>query len=276
MEQRRILFIGAHPDDADILFGGTAVKLVRAGHVVKFVSATNGNTGHHIMSCEETTRVRFGETQASAKTLGISEYEVLIHNDCGIEATLEKRREICRVIRKFSPDIVITHRLCDYHPDHRATAQLVQDCTFVCMVPHFCEDTPIPEKTPIFAFSFDRFKEPRPHRPDAAIEIDSVMKEKLEAHKCHKSQFFEWLPWSGGDKSFDASMLKTEEDVFNHLLKWEARFIADNNEGVRERLIETYGEEKGKSIVYAETFEQSPYGRTVSKEEFQAILEGKE
>ena len=38
MEQRRFLVIGAHPDDADIRFGGTAIKLIKAGHLVKFVS----------------------------------------------------------------------------------------------------------------------------------------------------------------------------------------------------------------------------------------------
>ncbi len=273
MEQRRILFIGAHPDDADILCGATAIKLCRAGHVVKFVSVTNGDTGHHILSRKETAETRYKEAQEAAKFIGLSEYQILDH-DCGIEPTIELRREVCRIIRAFSPDVVISHRLCDYHPDHRATAQLVQDCTFVCMVPHFCEDTPIPEKSPIFAFSFDRFKEPRPHRPDAAIEIDSVLKVKLDAHKFHRSQFFEWLPWSSGDKNFDVSGL-SEEEINKHLLKWEARFTADNNEGVRERLVEAYGEEKGRGIVYAETFEQSPYARTVSLDEFQAILDGR-
>lgn len=273
MQQRRILFIGAHPDDADILCGGTAIKLSRAGHLVKFVSVTNGDTGHHILSRKETARVRAGEAQKAAKVFGLYEYQILDH-DCGIEASVENRREICRIIREFAPDILISHRLCDYHPDHRATAQLVQDCAYVCMVPHFCEETPIPEKAPIFAFSFDRFLEPRPHRPDAAIEIDSVMKQKLDAHMCHHSQFFEWLPWADFDKNFDASTLD-EEGKYNHLLRWEQRFTADNNVGVRERLIAAYGEEKGKAVVYAETFEQSPYSRTVPLEEFQAILEGK-
>lgn len=141
------------------------------------------------------------------------------------------------------------------------------------MVPHFCEDTPIPEKAPIFAFSFDRFKDLRPHRPDAAVEIDSVLKKKIDAHKCHYSQFFEWLPWADGNRNFDPSGF-TEEDIINHLLTWEKCFMADNDDGVRNCLIRAYGEEKGRKITYAETFEQSPYSRTVSLEEFQAILDG--
>ena len=42
----RIIAIGAHPDDCDIQFGGTAAKLARAGHRVKFLSVTNGDAGH--------------------------------------------------------------------------------------------------------------------------------------------------------------------------------------------------------------------------------------
>ena len=42
----RILAIGAHPDDCDFKFGGTAAKLARAGYAVKFLSVTNGDSGH--------------------------------------------------------------------------------------------------------------------------------------------------------------------------------------------------------------------------------------
>ena len=58
MQQRRILYIGAHPDDADILFGGTAYQLTHAGHLVKFISVTNGDTGHQTLSRKQTAAVR--------------------------------------------------------------------------------------------------------------------------------------------------------------------------------------------------------------------------
>ncbi|MBR6371760.1 MAG: PIG-L family deacetylase, partial [Victivallales bacterium] len=74
---KRFLMIGAHPDDADIRFGGTALKLTRAGHVVKFVSMCNGNCGHFDknMTYEELTQRRYQETQASKAVSGISEYQ---------------------------------------------------------------------------------------------------------------------------------------------------------------------------------------------------------
>lgn len=269
-KQKRILYIGAHPDDADILCGGTAYKLSQAGHLVKFVSATNGDTGHQTLSRAETARIRYAETQVSAKRGGLYEYQVLPHN-CGLVASVENRREITRIIRKFAPDVVISHRLCDYHPDHRATAQLVMDTAYVLMVPHFCEDTPTPEVAPVYAYSYDPFQEPRPLRPDAAIEIDSVLDQKLHIMDSHYSQFYEWLPWIDGDKDFDVSKLD-EEGKKKHLLKWteECCVEADN---AREWLKEVYGAEKGAQIKYAETFEQSVYSRKVSRREFQALLE---
>ena len=83
MSSRRFLIIGAHPDDADILFGGTALKLAGAGHVVKFVSMCNGDCGHFDMDRIKLRDRRYLETQASAKIAGLQEYQVFSENhDC--------------------------------------------------------------------------------------------------------------------------------------------------------------------------------------------------
>ncbi|MBR4957787.1 MAG: PIG-L family deacetylase, partial [Lentisphaeria bacterium] len=91
MEQRRFLVFGAHPDDCDLLFGARAIQLCKAGHVVKFVSACNGNCGHQSMDPMKLAIRRYGETQASAKIAGLLEYEVMGYDDCALEPTLEVR-----------------------------------------------------------------------------------------------------------------------------------------------------------------------------------------
>ncbi len=272
MSQKRLLFIGAHPDDSDTLCGGTAVKWIAAGHLVKFISTTNGDTGHFRLSRAETAARRKLEAEAAGRTIGLQEYQVLDH-PCGLEATLENRKEMVRLIRNFAPDVVISHRLCDYHPDHRATAQLVQDTAYIVKVPHFCEDTPIPEILPIYAYSYDRFQDPRPHRPDATVEIDSVLEQKLDMMECHVSQYFEWLPWSDGQQDFQAEKM-TRSERREWLLRWVKRFeIAA--EDARDWLCLTYGQEKGQKIRYAEVFEQSPYSRTLSRQDFQQLMDPK-
>ncbi len=59
----RIIAIGAHPDDCDIQFGGTAAKLAHAGHRVKFLALTNGDAGHQITAGAPLAKRRFLEAQ---------------------------------------------------------------------------------------------------------------------------------------------------------------------------------------------------------------------
>jgi len=269
-EIKRFLVIGAHPDDADIAFGGTAAQLVKAGHAVKFVSMTNGNCGHHIQSGDELARRRYAETQASKAVSGISEYQVLMENNDGeLEPTVENRRKVIRIIREFNPDAVISHRLCDYHPDHRAAAQLVQDSAYMTHVPKCCPDVPIPEKRPVFCFVPDPFTDPRPFRPDAAVEIDSTLDEKCRMMDCHVSQFYEWLMWEG-NYHLDAASMTWEQKKEYMLGIWTGCY-GNIAEKCRDILVETYGD-AGKTVRYAEAFEQSPYGRRISLAEFRRLM----
>ena len=115
-----------------------------------------------------------------------------------------------------------------------------------------------------------RLEQAKTQRADAAVEIDSVMDQKVAAMANHRTQFYEWLPWGDGDKEFDVSKLN-EEERKQHLMKWNQRFriAADNG---REVLKKIYGEEKGSQVVYAETFEQSDYSRQLPPEEFARLF----
>ncbi len=270
MNRKKFLVFGAHPDDCDLLFGGTAVKLARAGHLVKFVSACNGDCGHQSMDRKALAERRYAETQASAKIAGLAEYQVLNHHDCEIENTLAAREEVIRIIRNFQPDVVLSHRNCDYHADHRAIAQLIMDAAYLVKVPLYCADTPIPAKNPVFAYLYDRFRDPRPIRADAAVEIDSVLETKLRMMDCHASQFYEWLPWDKGFRDFDASGMSWEQKKTWLYEKWACRFEAAADLA-RHTLCEIYGD-AGKTVKCAEIFEFSEYGEPVSEEEFRNLF----
>ena len=265
---KRLLFFGAHPDDCDLMCGGTAVQWAAAGHKVKFVSVTSGDTGHQTRSRKETAAIREKEAAASGKTAGI-EYEVLNH-PCGLEASVANRYELLRIIRNFAPDVVISHRLCDYHPDHRATAQLVMDTAYIVMVPHYCEDTPVPPVTPIYAYCWDHFVDPRPFRPDAAVAFDAVLERKLDMLNCHASQFYEWLPWIEGIRDFNAENMN-ETQRREWLKRWLERCRVSETGPARDALIDVYGE-SGKNTVFAEVFEQSPYSRHLPVNEFRRFM----
>ena len=263
----RYMFIGAHPDDADLMIGGTALKAIKNGHHVKFVSASNGDRGHQFMPSTELAARRYKEAQKSASLAGLDEYEILDIHDCALEVTLENRERFIRVIRRFAPDVIVTHRPCDYHADHRAVAQLVQDCAYLLMVPLYCPDVPIPDVNPVFAYAYDRFTKPAPVQADAVVEIDSVMEEKFHMLDCHVSQFYEWLPVTRGMKDFSADGWTWEQK----------RAHLDEHWGIRFKTIAEYAQDKlqaryGHPVKYAELFEYSPYGRNVTLEEFQDLF----
>ena len=160
-EQINILVFGAHPDDCDIKAGGVAALYVQRGHRVKFVSITNGDAGHHEMGGGPLAKRRYAEAQAAADVIGI-EYELLDNHDGELMPTLENRYKIIRTIREFRPDLIMTHRPNDYHPDHRYTSTLVQDAAYMVTVPDICALTPPSGEESSYSLSERRFHETLP------------------------------------------------------------------------------------------------------------------
>ena len=261
----RYLAIGAHPDDCDLIFGGTALKLIAAGHEVMFVSVTDGRMGHHIMTPEQTVARRIKEAEAAGKALGLVDYKVLSHPDGDLVPTLEIRKELIGIIRQFAPDMVLSHRTCDYHPDHRAAGQLATDATFLIGVPHYCQEYAIPENRPVFAFAYDNFTHPEPFRIDAAVDVTEIIDRKLAAADKHVSQFYEWLPFDMKLEIFDPETTPLEQRI--EFLK--KHFAA------RDRAVAKLAAAAGFSTgEFAEVFELSEYGRQVTVEEFRQMLCG--
>ncbi len=251
----RIMAIGAHPDDCDVKVGGAAILWSRAGHFVKFVSATNGDTGHHRMGGGPLARRRRDEAAAAAAVAGI-EYEVLdIHNG-QLEPTLANRWKIVRIIREFAPDLVITHRPNDYHPDHRYTSQIVQDSAYTVTIPNVMALTPHLEKNPVFAYMSDDFSKPCRFEPDVAVAIDSVLDDKIRMLDCHKSQFYEWLPYNAGISDVPAD----PSERMKWLADWRAPRFAKVANDCRELLRQLYGGSPGAKARHAEAFEICEYG----------------
>ena len=143
----RIIAIGAHPDDCDSRAGGLAAKYAAAGHVVKFLSVTNGDAGHYQEGGGMLAKRRRAEAIEAGRRIGI-EYEVLDNHDGELLPTLEVRRQIIRKIREWQADIVLSPRPNDYHPDHRYTGVLVRDAAYMVTVPNLVPDTPALREPP--------------------------------------------------------------------------------------------------------------------------------
>ena len=126
----RLLVLGAHPDDAEIHAGGLLARHAAAGSVIRMVSVTDGRSGHHDIPPQDLVTIRREEARASGQIIG-AESVTWDFPDGGLQADLALRAAMIREIRSFMPDLVLTHRLWDYHPDHRAVAQAVQDACYL-------------------------------------------------------------------------------------------------------------------------------------------------
>lgn len=261
--QLRILCIGAHPDDCEINFGGTAARFAASGHAVKFLSVTNGDAGHHCLDGEDLAAVRAGEAKDAADCLGISECEVLPNRDGELLPSVDVRNEIVRQIRLWNADMVLTHRPYDYHPDHRYTAQLVQDSAYMVLVPNVCPETRALRANPVFLYLQDEFQKPQPFAPDVAVDIECAWERKLDALEAHASQFFEWLPWVSGQAD---EVPETRRERRAWLSRNWSRPAPDS---VRAVLRARYGE---REIRRAEAFELCEYGRRASRDELDRMF----
>ncbi|NOY96246.1 MAG: PIG-L family deacetylase [Chlorobi bacterium] len=260
-----IIVFGAHPDDADVDAGGTAIKFSQMGHNVMFVALTNGDAGHYSKGGGVLAKIRMAEAREAGKRYGVA-YKVLDHHDAELMPTLEVRLEIIRLIREWNADVVITPRPYDYHPDHRNTAIAVQDAAFLVIVPNVAPDVPALKKNPVFLYTYDHFQKPRPFQPDIAIDISDVYGQKVYGMAAHKSQFFEWLPWLAGK-------LNEVPDNEKDRLEWlAAQRFQEITPAVRESLVKWYGKERADKVTNAESFEICEFGRYPSDKDIKMLF----
>jgi LmbE family N-acetylglucosaminyl deacetylase len=256
-EQRlRIMVIGAHPDDADIKTGGTAAQWSALGHVVRLVSLTNGQAGHQTLYGPELARRRQAEARAAAAVIGAT-YEVCDRPDGQLDDRLEYREQVIRLIRGFGPDLLITHRPTDYHPDHRFAGLLVQDASYLVTVPAVCPETPHLPRSPVILYFSDAFKKPCRFEPHVVVDIEAEFDKLVDMLHCHRSQFYEWLPCNAG---YLDQVPAGDPERRRWLAERIGRRLRPLADRYRDLVVATYGPERGSQVRYVEAFEVSEFG----------------
>ena len=96
---------------------------------------TAGERGNPRMDAAEYRRQRVREAQAAAKKLGAAECIVLDHPDGELHADQNTIYEMCDLVRRLKPDIVLTHWRGSFHRDHRAAYELTMEGGFLAALP---------------------------------------------------------------------------------------------------------------------------------------------
>jgi LmbE family N-acetylglucosaminyl deacetylase len=131
----RVMVIGAHPDDPEFGCAGTIVKWAQAGRKIMYVLLTSGDKGSHDPDLRpgRLAAQREEEQRAAAQELGVEQVKFLRYPDGLLENTLDMRRNLCSLIRRYRPHIVLTidpWRHYQLHPDHRAAGQAALDAIY--------------------------------------------------------------------------------------------------------------------------------------------------
>jgi LmbE family N-acetylglucosaminyl deacetylase len=106
--------IQAHPDDQEFTVAGTLAKWARQGCQVISVLVTSGDAGSNDPSKggdykSSLALVRENEQIAANLVLGIHETAFLHYPDGELEATLQLRKDLTRLIRQYKPEVVVTN-----------------------------------------------------------------------------------------------------------------------------------------------------------------------
>ncbi len=194
----RVLAAMSHPDDAEILVGGTLLLLREQGCDVGILSMTSGDCGSATLSREEISRLRLAEARDAAAFLG-GWYGCAGLRDIEVIFTAENLRRVVERMREFRPDVVITHSPVDYMLDHEETTRLVRGATFALAMPLYetREIAPAGPTSGTPALYYADPVEGTDHfgariRPDFFINISGVIETKRELLSRHRTQR-DWL-----------------------------------------------------------------------------------
>ena len=130
-----ILAIGAHPDDVETMCAGTLAKYASQGHKVYIATATSGNIGSATHTMEEIAAIRKQEAANSAALIG-AEYICLDYDDEMFYETKEVRMAFINLVRYCKADVIFTHSLHDYNPDHMLTSKIINDIAVMIPIAH--------------------------------------------------------------------------------------------------------------------------------------------
>lgn len=206
----RILAIHAHPDDVEILAGGTLAQLAAAGHHLTIVSMTPGDCGSKHHSPEEIAAIRREEAKMAAALTG-AEYICAEFRDMAIFNDDAARRKTTEILRRVQPEIVITASPADYHCDHEATSVLVRDACFAAPAPNYACGTAEPLPAIPHLYFMDSIegmdRDGRPIQPDFIVDVSGTFDRKMRMLACHESQRL-WLKEHHGMDNYLESMEK--------------------------------------------------------------------
>lgn len=183
---KRIVTVLAHPDDAEILAGGTLYKHRQRGDSVEVCCLTYTRESTRGQEGTEGTR-RLG---ALFTCLGLADMAIGRYTPDDVE-------RLAAFFLANPPDIVLTHWQDDSHPDHAASVRMTIEALLRYAVTHGLDDVDASRQAFPQVWSCDTYGAVGSHgvfHPEWYIDISDVWDQKRYAIEAHVSQHPEhWI-----------------------------------------------------------------------------------
>ena len=132
-----VLAIGPHPDDAELLCGGTLARCADQGHRTGILDLTRGEMG-----TRGTPERRAEEAAAAGRILGLATRVNAELPDAGLTNDRETRERLVGLLRQLTPRVVILPFLTGRHPDHRIAAEVCREACFLSRLARYGNGEP--------------------------------------------------------------------------------------------------------------------------------------
>jgi LmbE family N-acetylglucosaminyl deacetylase len=186
----RVLAVGAHPDDLELLCGGTLARFVQDGHEVLMCNVSRGDRGSFVHTSAEIAEIRGREARQAAEIIG-AEHATLGLSDGELNAAdPAQRRLMIDLVRDSRPDLIITHAPNDYMGDHNEVSRLVFECSFHATLPLF--ETGKPHHSHVTPLYFMDTISGLGFQPAEYVDVSAVIDTKAAMLEAHETQLA-WL-----------------------------------------------------------------------------------
>ena len=183
-DKKHILAVGAHIGDVEITAGLILAKYAKYGHKASIIHMTAGEKGNPKMDHNEYRKQRIEEAEKAAEVMGAQECIVLDHPDGELQSEEKTYYEMCDLIRKLRPDIVLTHWRGSFHRDHRASYDIVMEGGFLAALPGIKRQDPAHLIKGLYYL--ENWEDMENYQPDLWVDVSDFFDIWVKACECHQ------------------------------------------------------------------------------------------
>jgi bacillithiol biosynthesis deacetylase BshB1 len=183
MDPFDIAAVCAHPDDAELVMGGTIAREAARGRRVALVDLTRGECGSR-----GTPETRAAEAAEAARILGATHRECLGLPDARLQLAPEQKDPMVEAIRRLRPRVVLLQHWRQRHPDHTAASRIVYDACFLAGLRNYRPDLGPAFRPAKLAYAVT-MTEANDLVPTFVVDVTPVWETKLRAIAAFASQF---------------------------------------------------------------------------------------